>query len=137
MCRRQLNALVQQIRAGDVLAQAISHHEADVGVFHTRRELDGNPDANAIALFNAAGGIAFFTENAHALHTPYWWIKCAVGVHDDDHPLAKAYHRLLVWDIMKRPRVTRWAERVLDPVIGKSMVLYFTKPVIEPAASDR
>ena len=40
----------------------------------------------------------------------------------------KAYHRLLVWDIMKRPRATRCAERVLDPVIGKSLVLYFRKP---------
>ena len=42
-------------------------------------------------------------HHAHALHSPYWWIKCAVGVDNDDHPLAKAYHRLLVWDIMKRP----------------------------------
>ena len=42
-------------------------------------------------------------HHAHGLHSPYWWLKCAVGVHDDDHPLARAYHRLLVWDIMKRP----------------------------------
>ena len=47
---------------------------------------------------------------------------------NDDHPLVKAYHRLLVWAIMKKPRTTRYAERVLDPVIGKSMVLYFRKP---------
>jgi SAM-dependent methyltransferase len=65
---------------------------------------------------------------AHALHAPYWWIKCAVGVTKDDHPAVKAYHRLLVWDIMKRPRATQLAERALNPVIGKSMVLYFHKP---------
>ena len=29
---------------------------------------------------------------------------------------------------MKRPRTTRVAERILDPVIGKSLVLYFRKP---------
>ena len=40
-------------------------------------------------------------HHAHGLHSPYWWLKCAVGVHDDDHPLARAYHRLLVWDIMQ------------------------------------
>jgi len=68
------------------------------------------------------------TGYAHGLHTPYWWIKCAVGVDNDGHPLAKAYHRLLVWEIMKQPRVLRLAGRVLDPVIGKSMVLYFRKP---------
>ena len=67
-------------------------------------------------------------HHAHALHAPYWWLKCAVGVENDAHPLPKAYHRLLVWDIMQRPRLTRTAERLLDPVIGKSLVLYFVKP---------
>ena len=65
---------------------------------------------------------------AHGLHTPYWWIKCAVGVTNDDHPLAKAYQRLLVWEIMKQPAVLRYAGRVLDPLIGKSLVLYFRRP---------
>jgi ubiquinone/menaquinone biosynthesis C-methylase UbiE len=67
-------------------------------------------------------------HHAHGLHAPYWWIKCAVGVEDDDHPLAKAYHRLLVWDIMKRPAATRIAEAVLNPLIGKSVVIYVRKP---------
>jgi SAM-dependent methyltransferase len=67
-------------------------------------------------------------HHAHALHSPYWWLKCAVGVHDDDHPLASAYHRLLVWDIMRRPAVTRIADRALNPLIGKSLVVYATKP---------
>ncbi|MBA3782031.1 methyltransferase domain-containing protein [Nocardioides sp. InS609-2] len=73
---------------------------------------------------------------AHGLHSPYWWIKCAVGVTNDDHPLAKAYHRLLVWEIMKQPRVLKLAGKVLDPVIGKSMVLYFTKPVTTALDAD-
>ncbi|GAA3839059.1 class I SAM-dependent methyltransferase [Sphaerisporangium flaviroseum] len=67
-------------------------------------------------------------HHAHGLHSPYWWIKCAVGVNDDDHPLAKAYHELLVWDIMKRPAATRLAEAVLNPLIGKSVVVYVRKP---------
>lgn len=73
-------------------------------------------------------------EYAHGLHAPYWWIKCAVGVTNDEHPLAKAYHRLLVWEIVKQPRVLRWAGKVLDPAIGKSMVLYFTKPAAAESA---
>ncbi len=64
------------------------------------------------------------SHRAHALHSPYWWLKCAVGPTNDDHPLVRAYHRLLVWDITKAPRPTRWAERVLDPVLGKSLVVY-------------
>jgi SAM-dependent methyltransferase len=67
-------------------------------------------------------------HHAHALHSPYWWLKCAVGVHDDGHPLARAYHRLLVWEIMKQPAIMRLADRALNPVIGKSVVVYAAKP---------
>jgi SAM-dependent methyltransferase len=67
---------------------------------------------------------------AHGLHSPYWWLKCAVGVHNDDHPLARAYHKLLVWDIMSHPPLTRWAEQALNPLIGKSLVVYARR---EPA----
>ncbi|MFT4008847.1 MAG: methyltransferase domain-containing protein [Nocardioidaceae bacterium] len=68
---------------------------------------------------------------AHALHSPYWWLKCAVGVDNDRNPLVKAYHQVLVWDIMKTPRistVTHLTEKALNPLIGKSLVLYFRKP---------
>lgn len=70
-------------------------------------------------------------HHTHGLHAPYWWLKCAVGVDDADHPLVRAYHRLLVWDLMHRPRLTRWLDRALDPVVGKSLVVYLRKP--EPA----
>jgi hypothetical protein len=73
-------------------------------------------------------------DYAHGLHSPYWWIKCAVGVTNDDHPFAKAYHRLLVWEIMEQPKVLQLAGKVLDPLIGKSMVLYFSKPLSDGAA---
>jgi SAM-dependent methyltransferase len=65
---------------------------------------------------------------AHALHSPYWWLKCAVGVDNDTHPLVTAYHRVLVWDIMKAPALTRTADRLLNPVVAKSVVVYCHKP---------
>ena len=74
------------------------------------------------------------SHHTHALHSPYWWLKCAVGVTDGDHPVVKAYHRLLVWDMMSAPRLTRVTERLLDPVIGKSLVHYLRKPHAVPSA---
>ena len=47
-----------------------------------------------------------------------------------DHPAVTAYHKLLVWDMMSRPWLTRTAESVLNPLIGKSVALYFQKPVV-------
>jgi len=68
-------------------------------------------------------------HHAHALHTPYWWLRCAVGVDRADHPLVRAYHRLLVWDITAATPVTRVPERLLNPYLGKSLVVYAEKPV--------
>jgi SAM-dependent methyltransferase len=75
-----------------------------------------------------AAGLRFAgSHHAHALHSPYWWLKCAVGVERDTRA-TRAYHRMLVWDMMSRPWPTRTAERLLNPVLGKSLVLYFDKP---------
>jgi SAM-dependent methyltransferase len=68
------------------------------------------------------------SHHAHALHSPYWWLRCAVGPRREDHPAVRAYHRLLVWDITRAPRSTRTVERVLNPVLGKSFVIYLEKP---------
>ncbi len=70
----------------------------------------------------------FAHHHAHALHSPYWWLKCFVGVRRDNHPAVRAYHRLLVWDIVSHPFPTRTAERLLNPVMGKSLVVYLEKP---------
>lgn len=80
----------------------------------------------------AAGLEPLGGHHAHALHAPYWWLKCAVGP-DRDTALVRAYHRLLVWDMMAAPRLTRTAERLLNPVLGKSLVLYLRKPPLSAA----
>ncbi len=69
------------------------------------------------------------SHRAHALHSPYWWIRCAVGVNNeiDENWSVKTYHKLLEWDIVKQPWLTRTAEKVLNPVLGKSLVVYATK----------
>lgn len=72
------------------------------------------------------------SHRAHALHSPYWWLRCAVGPTNDQHLLVRTYHRLLVWDIAKAPRLTRTTERVLNPVLGKSVVIYAVRTAESP-----
>ncbi len=67
-------------------------------------------------------------HRAHGLHSAYWWLRCAVGTTVEDHPAVRAYHRLLVWDIERAPVLTRLADHVLSPVLGKSLVVYARKP---------
>lgn len=67
------------------------------------------------------------SHRAHALHAPYWWLRCLTGV-DGAFWLARAYHRLLVWQIMRHPVWLDRVEATLNPILGKSSVLYALKP---------
>jgi SAM-dependent methyltransferase len=80
------------------------------------------------AKLRSAGFAVDGYHRAHALHSPYWWLKCAVGPRNEDHPAVAKYRRFLEWDIVEQPVGTRVAERVLSPVLGKSSVHYATKP---------
>lgn len=79
------------------------------------------------ALLENAGLACLRINYKHALHAPYWWLKCLVGHKNDKFPLVNLYRRLLEWDLMKRPVVTALLERLLNPLIGKSMVFYLKK----------
>ena len=73
-------------------------------------------------------GLKYYSRHwAHALHVPFWWLKCLFWESQDTNWLVKQYHRLLVWDLMKNPAVTRVLEKTMNPIMGKSVVMYFRK----------
>ena len=78
----------------------------------------------------AAGLVEVGREYRHGLHSPYWWLRCALGVNRPERRIVAAYHRLLVWEIMCQPRLLRLIGKALDPLIGKSMVLYLHRDVV-------
>jgi SAM-dependent methyltransferase len=77
------------------------------------------------ARLSTAGLAIRGNHHAHALHSPYWWLNCTFG--RESLP-SRTYNRLLVWDIIKAPWITRTAEKLLNPVMGKSLVVYADKP---------
>ncbi len=75
------------------------------------------------------------SHRAHALHSPYWWLKCAVGPRRTDSRAVNSYQKLLEWEIVRQPTGMQLLERGLAPALGKSYVIYARKPLTEPVAS--
>ena len=83
------------------------------------------------AKLRSAGLAITSSHHAHALHSPYWWLKCAVGVRRDDHRMVRAYRRFLEWEIVKQPVGMKVVERAVAPVLGKSYIVYARKAARE------
>ena len=79
------------------------------------------------AKLRSAGLIVTGSHHAHGLHSPYWWLKCAVGPRREDNKLVNRYKKFLEWDIIKQPRSMKLLERALSPVMGKSLIIYAQK----------
>ena len=92
---------------------------------YKRRDLEAKLERAGLALRGA--------HHAHALHSPYWWLKCAVGVDDGDAWPVRKYHEFLVWQIERQPRWLDQVDRALNPVLGKSLVVYTQKQNAEPS----
>lgn len=80
-----------------------------------------------IALLRHAGLEVSSAHHAHSLHTPYWWLKCLVGTRRENSRLVNRYHGFLTWDLLKKPPLTQFLERLLNPILGKSLVIYCKK----------
>ena len=68
----------------------------------------------------------YHNHGAHALHVPYWWLR-SLFWQTPSHFMIRLYHRLLVWDLMHKPWITGALEALLNPWMGKSVVLYYRK----------
>lgn len=134
-----LDELVRVLRPGGVLAVTVPSWLPErvcwalSDEYHAPKAAGGHvriyTEVELRQKMRAAGIEPGGSHQAHALHTPYWWLKCAVGPTNDDFPLVKLYNKLLVWDIVKQPPVTRITESLLNPLLGKSTVVYATKPL--------
>ncbi|MCP4667840.1 MAG: methyltransferase domain-containing protein [Deltaproteobacteria bacterium] len=78
-------------------------------------------------LLEKAGARKWAVHFAHSFHTPFWWLKCLVGPTRKDSKLVNLYHDFLVWDMMHPTRLMRSLEKLLNPLLGKSVVLYLRK----------
>lgn len=132
---RALGELSRVLRPGGTLAVSVPREGPEAICWLLSRQYRTSPGGHVRIYRRRAlrrkieshGYDIFGTHFAHGLHSPYWWLRCAVGLDKENFWPVRAYHELLVWDLMQRPWITRLLEKVLNPWIGKSVVFYAVK----------
>ncbi len=100
---------------------SLAYHQEPGGHIriYTQKEL--------LALLENAGTRCWRIRYKHSLHVPYWWLKCIVGHKNERSRLVNLYRRFLEWDIIQRPPLTRLLDKLLNPIMAKSIVFYLRK----------
>ncbi|MGQ0742740.1 MAG: class I SAM-dependent methyltransferase [Acidimicrobiales bacterium] len=81
-----------------------------------------------VARLSAAGLRPSGSHHAHGLHSPYWWLRCAVGVENSENTAVAGYRRLLEGQIVSPRAWVGRLEELVNPWLGKSLVVYARKP---------
>ncbi|MFB6344811.1 MAG: class I SAM-dependent methyltransferase [bacterium] len=73
----------------------------------------------------SAGFTLESTHYEHAAHSPFWWLKCLLWESKDSSFLVSTYNQILESGMLHYPTLLNWVESLLNPIMGKSYVLYF------------
>lgn len=131
-----IKELIRVLKPGGVMALSVPRYLPELICWKLSEEYSKTPGGHVrifrhsqlkqLALDNGLEYESFHW--AHGLHSPYWWLQCLFWGTKDKSFIVKQYHRFLVWDLMQNPLLTRVLEAILQPLIGKSLVMYFRKP---------
>ncbi|MFC1943909.1 class I SAM-dependent methyltransferase [Chloroflexota bacterium] len=94
---------------------------------HVRKYRKGE----VISLLKRNGFEVYAIRRKHALHFFYWMLRCLFGINREKAFFPSLYYRFLVWDITKKKRPIRLLEKMLNPFLAKSMVIYARKGRME------
>ncbi len=129
--------LVRVLKPGGVMALSVPRYLPELICWKLSEEYSKTPGGH-VRIFKhqelknlaVSNGLEYQSFHwAHGLHSPYWWLQCLFWKTKENSFLVKQYHKLLVWDLMKKPLFTKILESILQPLIGKSLVMYFRKPI--------
>ena len=136
---QSVKELIRVLKPGGIMALSVPRYLPELICWKLSKEYSQMPGGhirifrhNELKKLGKDFGLEYLSFHwAHGLHSPYWWLQCLLWNTKDQSLIIKQYHKLLVWDLMQRPIFTRILEMILQPLIGKSLVMYFKKPLDE------
>ena len=135
--QESIKELIRVLKPGGVLALSVPRYMPELICWKLSKEYSKTPGGHVrifkhkqLKKLGINNGLEYQSFHwAHGLHSPYWWLQCLFWKTKETSHIVNLYHKLLVWDLMKKPLLTKIFEAILQPLIGKSLVMYFKKPI--------
>ena len=135
--QESIKELIRVLKPGGVLALSVPRFMPELICWKLSKEYSKTPGGHVrifkhqqLKKLGINNGLEYQSFHwAHGLHSPYWWLQCLFWKTKETSHIVNLYHKLLVWDLMKKPLLTKIFEAILQPLIGKSLVMYFKKPI--------
>jgi len=135
--QESIKELIRVLKPGGILALSVPRYMPELICWKLSKEYSKTPGGHVrifkhkqLKKLGINNGLEYQSFHwAHGLHSPYWWLQCLFWKTKETSHLVNLYHKLLVWDLMKKPLLTKIFEAILQPLIGKSLVMYFKKPI--------
>jgi|TARA_B100001142_G_scaffold102455_1_gene104582 ubiquinone/menaquinone biosynthesis C-methylase UbiE len=135
--QESIKELIRVLKPGGVLALSVPRFMPELICWKLSKEYSKTPGGHVrifthqqLKKLGINNGLEYQSFHwAHGLHSPYWWLQCLFWKTKETSYIVNLYHKLLVWDLMKKPLLTKIFEAILQPLIGKSLVMYFKKPI--------
>ena len=133
--RQAVNEFRRILKNNGVLAVSVPSYFSEAIYWTISRQYHNQPGGHIrkyhfkqlLAMLKNSGFDVFGVHREHALHVPYWFLRCVFGINREQAFIPALYHRFLVWDIKTGTKPVRWLEKALNPAFGKSVVLYARK----------
>ena len=81
----------------------------------------------AINTISSHGFNYISSEKFHSLHAPYLWLRCMFWRTQETNILVIAYKKVLEKQILEKPMYLEILDKILNPILGKSIAMYYQK----------
>ena len=106
-----IHELVRVLKPGGVMALSVPRYLPELICWKLSKEYSQTPGGH-VRIFRhrqlkdlaVNAGLKYQSFHwAHGLHSPYWWLQCMFWKTKETSYIVNLYHKLLVWDLMKKP----------------------------------
>ena len=133
--KQGVKELVRVLKADGMLAVSVPAYLPETIYWKISKDYHNYPGCH-VRIYKARELTSLLQQNnlricavrrKHALHSPYWLLRCLFGINNEKALVPSFYHKFLVWDLKAKSWPVRLLDHICNRIFPKSIVMYAHK----------